>query len=319
MALGSLADVFVGTVLPVLSIAGVGYLLGLFRDVDVGPLNTVTLYVLLPALILHSLVTSPLGGRAAARLFAAIAAFTLVMLALGWGVGRALGETGPRLSALTLAAAFPNVGNFGIPVSEFAFGSTGRTTAVLFVVGQQVVLYTVGVYVASRGSHSPREAVGRVLRLPLLPVVAVGLAVSAAGVAPPSDGTAMETLALVGNASIPVFLLILGLELADADSLGLVRRTSPAVALKLLVAPAVGVALAVLLGFQHTDVARTFALETAAPVAITPLALLVEFAPDDGADVSGPAYMSSTILLTMLGSVPVVTLLIAALRGGLVG
>ena len=311
----SLVDVFVGTLLPVLTIIAAGYILGQFRAVDVDPLNTVTLYVLLPALVLHSLLTTPLGGGAAIRLFAAIAVFTLVMLALAYGVGRALGVTGTALNALVLAAAFPNAGNFGIPVSEFAFGETGRTTAVLFVAAQQVVLYTFGVYVASSGRYTARGALAHVIRLPLLYVVALALLVNAAGLAPPTGGTAMETLALVGNASIPVFLIVLGLELAAADTAAAARQTAPAVALKLLVAPAVGIAVALAAGFEDPIVARTFALETAAPVAITPLVLLVEFAPEESG-VSAPAYMSTTILLTTLGSVPVVTVLIALLRGG---
>jgi len=311
----SVVDVFVGTLLPVLTIVAAGYLLGQFRDVEVGPLNTVTLYVLLPALVLHSLVTTPLSGGAALRLFGAIAAFTLAMLLLAYGVGRALGVTGTALNALVLAAAFPNTGNFGIPVSEFAFGETGRTTAVIFVAAQQVILYTLGVYVASSGRYSARGALRQVVRLPLLYVVALALLANAAGVAPPTGGTVMETLALVGNASIPVFLIVLGLELAAADTASAARQTAPAVALKLLVAPAVGLAVALAAGFEDPLVARTFALETAAPAAITPLALLVEFAPEEEG-VSGPAYMSTTVLLTTLGSVPVVTVLIAALRGG---
>jgi predicted permease len=126
----------------------------------------------------------------------------------------------------------------------------------------------------------------------------------------------MQTLELVGNASIPVFLLVLGLELAAADPAAAARQTTPAVALKLLAAPLVGIAVALAVGFEDPLVARTFVLETAAPVAITPLALLVEFSPSEDATVTAPAYMSTTILLTTLGAVPVVTVLIAALQGG---
>ena len=316
MALDAVTGVFAGTVLPVLAIAAVGYALGVVRDVDVEPLNTVTLYVLLPALIVHSLLTTPLGGGTALRLFAAIAAFTAVMLVVAYGAGRAVGETGPRLSALVLAAAFPNVGNFGIPVSEFAFGATGRTTAALFVAGQQVVLYTLGVYVASRGSTSARGAARQVVRLPLIYVVALALLVAHLGLVPPADGTTMTTLELVGNASIPVFLVVLGLELEAADPATAALRTTPAVALKLLVAPVVGLAIAVAAGFEVPAVAHTFAVETAAPAAITPLALLVEFGGSDDEGVSGPGYYSTTVLLTTLGAVVVVTLLIAALQGG---
>lgn len=316
---GSLASVFTSTVAPVLSIAAVGYVLGRVRDVDVEPLNTVTLYVLLPALILHSLVTSPLGGGTALWLFVGIAAFTFVMLGLAAAVGRALGESGASLGALMLASAFPNVGNFGIPVSEFAFGEVGRSVAVLFVVGQQVLLYTVGVYVASRATGAgSRNAVERVFRLPLVYVVAFALGANALGVVPSPESTAMETLRLVGEASIPLFLLVLGVQLARASPRAALGRTAPAVGCKLLVAPLVATVIAMAIGFDSPDVARTFVLEAAAPVAITPLAVLIEFSADEPADgdISAPAYMGTVIFVTTLASVPVVTGLVAALRVG---
>ncbi len=55
MAADSLVSVFVSAILPTLSLAVVGYVLGTVRDVGVDQLNTVTIYVFVPALIFHSL------------------------------------------------------------------------------------------------------------------------------------------------------------------------------------------------------------------------------------------------------------------------
>lgn len=328
-------DVFASTILPVLTVAAVGYVLGAGTDVDVEPLNTVTLYVLMPALVFHSLATTTVDGGAIGVVVAAVVAFTLVMMALAAGVGRLLGESGPTLRALVLAGAVPNVGNFGIPVSTAAFGQVGRDTAVLFVVGQSLVVFTAGVVVASGGRAGGwRASARRVVTFPLVYVVVLALSASWLGVVPPESGVAMETVTSVGNASIPLFLLILGIQLARTDAGAALRRTLPAVGLKLAVAPALAVGIALLIGFETPAVARTFVLEAGAPVAVTPLALAIEFAdpetaPDGGdpddhatadheATVSAQAYLGTAIFVTTVASVVTVTALIAVLRAGLV-
>jgi predicted permease len=127
----------------------------------------------------------------------------------------------------------------------------------------------------------------------------------------------MATLALVGNASIPVMLLILGIQLADTDYGAALSQVGIASVLKMAVAPAVGVGVALVVGFQDPTVARTFVLECATPAAITPLLLVVEFGGESaGNGLSVAEYVSTTVLVTTLLSVPVLTLLIALLESG---
>jgi predicted permease len=312
------ASVFVSAVLPVLSIAAVGYLLRLVRPVDVESLNGVTLYVFLPALAAHSLLSSRLAGDLL-RLVVAIVGFSVVVFGAALAVGLAVGESGSRLSALLFVATLPNVGNFGIPVSTFAFGAVGGTVAVVFTVTQSVLTYTAGVYVAARGTGTAwRSRVGEVLRLPLVYVVVLAVAIRAAGLVPPAGGTAMRTLELVGNASIPTFLLVLGIQLAETEPAAALRETALALGLRFLLAPAVGLGVALLVGFGEPAVARTFVLLTAAPAAVTPLVLLIEFADDPGRSPTAPEYHGTAVFVSTLLSVPVVTGLILLLRAGVV-
>lgn len=119
-------SVFTTAILPIVAVGGVGYLLGSVRDVGTDGVNTVVVYVLAPALVFHSLVTT-------------------------------------TLAALILVTAFPNTGNYGIPVSNFAFGGTGRATAVVALSVQAVLIYSLGVYIAGRGRGRParvRRAAG---------------------------------------------------------------------------------------------------------------------------------------------------------------
>lgn len=315
----SLFDTFTTAILPIVTVSGVGVVLGRLRDVDVEPLNTVTVYVLLPALVFHSVATAAFDGATLARVGAATLAYFVVMLVVAEAAGRLLGESEPLLSALVLLSSFPNSGNYGIPLSTFAFGDTGRSTAVLFLAVQGVLTYTVGVYVAGRsGGTAGLAGMKRALRVPLVYAVVAAVAARWLGVVPPADGTAMQTVGLVGEASIPLMLLILGVYLAETDYGAVLGQVGSATALKTLVAPVVGVGVAVAVGFEDPTVARTFVLECATPAAITPLLLLVEFGGESVGGVSVAEYASTVVLVTTVLSVPALTVLVAALEAGLV-
>ncbi|SDZ90983.1 hypothetical protein SAMN04488065_1163 [Haloplanus vescus] len=317
--MSSLLSIFATAILPIITLAGVGMALGRARDIDIGPLNTVTVYVLVPALIFHSIATASFSGATLARIGVATAAYLGGMLVVAEVVGRVLGLDEPILSALVLVSAFPNSGNYGVPLSEFAFGVDGRSTAVVYLTVQTVLVYTIGIYIAQRsgGSHG-LSGMKRALEIPLVYAVAAALLVRWLGVAPPADGTAMATLELVGNASIPLMLLILGIQLTDTDYGAALPQVGVASLLKMAVAPAVAVGVALAVGFDNPTVARTFVLESATPAAITPLLLVVEFGGESAGDgLSVAEYVSTTVLVTTLLSVPVLTLLIAALESGL--
>lgn len=312
MIAGSLFDVFASAVAPPLAIAALGYLLGRWKEIDIEPLSTVTIYLLLPALVFHSLVTMPLGGDTALLLVGVIVVFTAVMAAATATVGRLIGETGSVLSGATLSAAFPNVGNFGIPVATFAFGDIGRTTAVVFVVVQNVLMYTAGVYVLSRsGENRGRAAaIERVLGLPLTYAVIVAGVALAFGLVPPADGATMQAIEMLGNASIPLFLIILGLQLANMAPKSTVARVLPTVGLKLLLAPVVAAVAAVAVGLADVTAGQAFIVLAAGPAAVTPLVLTIEFTDDTGAELSPADYVGTVILLTILGCLPIITGLI---------
>ncbi|RDI71283.1 AEC family transporter [Halopelagius longus] len=315
----ALLSIFATAILPIVTVGAVGFVLGRATGVETDSLNTVVVYVLAPALVFHSLATTSLARSTLVEVVVAVTAYHLVMILLAEGAGRLFGERDPLLSALVLVAAFPNSGNYGIPVSNFAFGSTGRSTAVLFLSVQSVLIYTLGVYIASRGGgDSGLEGVKRVFTIPLVYAVVAALLARWAGVVPPAGSTAMETLKLVGDSSIPLMLLILGVQLSKTDVGSTLSEVGVVTVLKMAAAPAVGVAVALVVGFADPDVGRTFVLECAMPAAVTPLILVGEFAEGDVSGVPVAEFVSTAVFVTTLVSVPTLTLTIALLESGIV-
>lgn len=322
----SLVSIFTSAIAPIVAVGFVGFLLGRRKGLDVDPLNTVLVYVLVPALVFHSLLTTSITGGTVVKVSLGVAAYVIVLAALAEGAVRLAGIDEPLSSAVVLESTYPNSGNLGIPLSAFAFGAVGRSTAVLFLAAQSVLIYSHGVYIAARsGGGGGLTAVRKVFSIPLLYAVAAALAVRALGLAPAPGTTAMQTLQLVGDASIPLMLLMLGSQLVGTEvraALGPLGLTGVA---KLVVAPVVGVLIvfafsALGLGIQNSTVARVFVLECATPAAITPLILLLEFG-GDGGEIGGlsPAeFVSSAVLTTTLASMATLTALIAVLRSGVV-
>lgn len=305
----SFVSVFGSAILPVLSIAATGYTVGRVLSVDADGLATISLYVLLPALVFYSLATSSIAGETVALVIFGSVTLSVVMAGLAEGVGRSLFESEGYIDGLVMTSSFPNTGNYGIPFMAFAFGAAGRSTAVLVVVGQMIATYTLGVYIASRRSAaSSHAAVTRVFRLPMLYATVGGLLIQYLDAVPPTDGTVMRTIELTGNAAIPVMLLLLGIELANMGELRAVRDAVPGTALKMLVAPAVAGVLAVLFGL-HGTVGRVFLLQGAMPTAISPLALSVEFGHGEQG-IATSEYIASAVLLTTLVSVLTISALL---------
>ncbi len=312
-------SVFTTAILPIVAVGGVGYLLGSVRDVGTDGLNTVVVYVLAPALVFHSLATTTLAGATLVRITVAVVLFHIVAIVVAEAAGRAVGASRTALAALILVTAFPNTGNYGIPVSNFAFGETGRATAVVALSVQAVLIYSLGVYIAGRGSGGGVAAgVRRVFGVPLVYAVVAALLARWLGVVPPTESTVMSTLQLVGDSAIPLMLLVVGIQLARTDVGSTLSTVGGAVGLKMVVAPVLGVGVALAVGFSDPVVARTFVLETAMPSAVTPVILVGEFAEGEVAGVPVAEFVSTAIFATTLVSVVTLTALIVILQAGVV-
>jgi predicted permease len=315
----SLVSVFATAILPIVVVGGVGYLLGRFRTVDTDAINTLLIYVLVPALIFHSLTTTTLAQSTLARITVAILLFHVLAIAVAEAAGRLFGASKTALAAVVLVTAFPNTGNYGVPVSNFAFGATGRATAVVYLSVQAVLIWTVGVYIASRGSAESRlDGLKRIFSVPLVYAVVAALLARGLGVVPPTGSTAMSTVQLVGDASIPVMLLLLGIQLARTDVGSTLSAVGGVVALKMLIAPLLGIGVALVVGFTEPAVARTFVLESAMPSAVTTVILAAEFSEGEVAGVPVTEFVSTAIFATTLVSVVTLTALIALLQSGVV-
>jgi predicted permease len=232
--------------------------------------------------------------------FVALVSSVLVAL-FAWIVARASGFDHRMESAFMLSAALINAGNYGLPLNKFAFGDEGQSRAVIFFAATTVISNTLGVFLASRGSVSTRSALANVFKVPLLYAAVSGFIINAAKIDVPLPLD--RSITLLGDASVPAMLVVLGVQLSRATIRGRIRPILMASGVRLIVSPLIALGLAILLGI--TGLTRQVILtESAMPTAVISGVLAAEF----GADAE---FVTATILVSTLMSIVTLSVLLA--------
>jgi predicted permease len=285
------ASIFANDILPIFIVAAVGFALARFSDTSVKTLSAVSFNALSPCLVFDQLVRSSIGGGVFGRMVIFCILLTTVMGLVAWLAAAPFRLNRQTLTSFLLVVMFSNSGNYALPVVLFAFGREALAYASVYFVASAIVTYTVGVAVAASGRGDVRHVLRGIVRVPVLyTVAAAGLVLVTQTIVPVAI---MRPITLLGDAAIPVMLLILGMQLERAvmpDRPGIVGL---AVGLSLLVGPIVGITLTMALGL--TGLARQVAIVGASmPAAVITTVLALEF--DLDASFATGAVFLSTIL-----------------------
>lgn len=313
MAVSVLAQVLAQVLAPILVIVGAGYALRRAVELDVHAVNRLSLYLLSPALIFVLLVRVRVEAAEAVRIGAFMVLFIVCIGALAWLSGRALRLEPSANAALLLCVMFMNAGNYGLPAARFAFGEEGFERAALFFVVQAILAQTLAVYVAAGAGRGPREGLARLVRMPQVYAVLAALAIRAAGVQPVllnGDGLPADLfrgVALMGDATVPVLLVVLGLQLAESGKIEEGRRVALATGLRLAASAPIAFGLAYLLGLDELSTKLAVVLASM-PTAVNMIILAIEF------DVR-PRFVSSVVTVSTAASVVTLALLLAWVGG----
>lgn len=182
-----------------------------------------------------------------------------------------------------LASAFMNNGNYGVPVALFAFGAIGLDYAVVLMIMQSMLMNTVGVYYAAKGSshhYNMMNALKAVGKMPIIYGAFIGLIWQKLNL--PMSHTIYGGIEMVADAAIPLLMIILGMQLASIklDNIP-IQKISFSLALRMVVSPVIAIGIAFILPVD--DVLRKiFILMAAMPTAayITMLSLQFETEPN---------------------------------------
>ncbi len=288
-------------IVPVFLVAGAGYLVRRAEPLHIKTLSALNVYLLIPCLVFSSLSRQAIEWG----LFGKFALATVVVYCASIGilhvVARFRGIEGSHKSAL-LMTSFVNLGNFGLPVSKFAFGDEGLALAVIVMVCGSMLQNTVGLYFAQRGNHSARRAFASVFLFPIVYAFSLALIFQRMGWHLPAPlANAVE---MTGDAAIPIQLLLLGIKLAESR-IDTGVDVFLATGVRLAVGPALAVATAFALGLKGLD-AAIFILQMSGPVAVGMASFGVQF------DVH-PRFLASVVSWSFLLSLVSVSFILYVL------
>jgi hypothetical protein len=208
---GTGTRVYAGAVNQIVTIIGptifailLGYIFGRVSKSTMGSLIDVAMFVATPCLAFHSMFTSEVVIDQAVKAWASILfvmAGTLVVALLVFAALR------QKHSGLYLPIVFANLINIPLPIIYLAFGEEGAAQAILMYIPQGILLYSVGVYVASK-QGSIRQGLRTMLRTPLIYAAVIGLGLNLLNV--PLPEVLVNSVKFMGQAAVPLMLLILG-------------------------------------------------------------------------------------------------------------
>ncbi len=293
-------DIFLNNILPAFLIMAAGVFSDRKLRLDKIVLSRLAIYVLTPCLVFSAIVRSSLSVGQFGRVIAYVLATTAVMCALALAVGWALRWPPRTVDALVLSVGFVNAGNFGLSVILFSFGEAGLEIGTVFFVASNLTCNTLAAFFAARGNGGTRQGILKAAKLPGM--YAFGLAVLLLVV----GGTVPEPLfraaSLIGQATVPVMLLLLGMQLSQTQLAHRYGQVAVGVVLRLVVGALVGIGMAPMFGLE--GLARSVVItEAATPTAVNSALMAIQF--DADAD-----YVTSVIFFSTLLSAVTLTILL---------
>lgn len=274
MSFSELLTTFANNLLPIFLVGGAGFILGKLLTVDSRSLGRVVFYVFSPLLVFDLMTKSNLNLQQAATTVAYTTSVILVMGSIAFLLGKLFQLERPYLLAVILTVAFGNTGNYGLPLAKFAFGEDALAVASLFFVTTTILFSTVGVVIASLGHMDLKSAILGMFKLPN--IYAVTLAILVKGLAIQLPLFISRTIEVAANGSIPVMLILLGLELTRVEWSRNFSALGLGVLTKLLLGPIVGLLLAGLFGLKN-ELRQGNVLEAAMPAAVATTVVATEY------------------------------------------
>ena len=301
--MSELFALFFNNLFPILLAALIGYALAKWLKINPRPLSQVIFYVFSPILVFKLMTDSQLSNKDILRTLV----FALILMAviggITWLIGGILKFDRKTLAAVMITSMFMNAGNYGLPLTSFAFGEAALAFASVFFVINAMFTNTVGIVIASSGSMSVLNAIKGLLKFPAIYALALGILFLQFRWQLPSGLD--RTVTLLSNAAIPCMLVLLGMQLVNIRLDGHVLPLILTSSMRLLIAPLLAIGLSRLFRMSGPSY-QAVVLEAAMPAAVLTTILATEFDAE-------PTFVTTVVLITTLLSPLTLTPLLAFL------
>jgi hypothetical protein len=190
----------------------------------------------------------------------------LILIPFGWLLAltfRMRRSLGPMMG---LGTAYANVGFFGIPVTQLAFGSEYLIHQSVVVSLVSILIATLGIWLLAPSSTSLLGKAAMTLKSPLLPAVLIGLMLRGLEVhLPPLVASPLQ---MMGSIFTPLALYTLGAQVASSGAVRIeIGPQLLMLVLKFAMAPAITWGLALYMMFP-SDITDVLVVASSTPVGV---------------------------------------------------
>lgn len=212
--IAQLLSIFLNVLGPVFLLVLLGYLVGPRLQFDTRTLSRFAYFVLTPAFVFNILSRTRIEAGLATRMIGFISLVYIGSIVIALVIARLSRRSLKMTAAYVMIAAFGNVGNFGLPIVQFASGPESLGAATIYFLANLVLAFVVCVAAANVSRGFNIAMVGQVFRTPALIALLPALLVNWSQIAMPL--VVMRPIELLAGALIPTMLVVLGAQLANA-------------------------------------------------------------------------------------------------------
>jgi malate permease and related proteins len=275
---------------PVMLIFGAGYFIGRKFTLDYKSFTTLSIYVLSPALVFQAIYQyKDIFTFTTLKIFFAVTIVIIITIAAVELVSLLFKFPKSLKTVLILTLVLTNSGNYGLPVTDYAYGKEGLYIASLLLVIYNFYTHTLGIFVAASDKTDVKTALIKMAKVPVFYAMVLALLLSWFKIDIPKP--VFSPIQAVGLSAIPINLLLVGVTLSKVK----LKKDLPLVFLvsfiKLAVIPVIAIIVLAVLGIHGLDF-KVSLVQIAMPSAIYSTILTSHFDSD--------ARLASGIVLVSL-------------------
>ncbi len=272
---------------------------------EIRTLSKICFYLLLPAMLFTVFIQSSINWNNL-LLFSIVQLCQLGSVSVfSWWAAGLLRMPTKKKGAFILGSAFPNSGNFGIPLIAMIF--TVNTMEVLSyhsftVLIQNFLIFTFGVAIVGHGRPSMKNSLGKMFRLPLVYAMLFAVLIRALSIPIQEIPVIWGPLGIASDGLISIAMLTIGIQLAKLRKVQLSRVLISATVIKLIISPLFALIFVFVFNLQGF-LAQLVVITAATPTAVNTALIGIEYDNE-------PELSSSIVGLTTIISAVSVSLIV---------
>ena len=203
------------TILSIILMIGLGYVLkriDFLAEKDIGPLNKVVMYILMPCMIFHALYFADLSLISKLGILPiVILASSLITGAVSYIILKQFNFDDVKLWSVLVTVMIANTGFMGYPVTLGIFGQEGFLRAIFCDISTSFIFLILSFVLILKFGGTVKTAVRKIAFFPPLWAVVLGLIFNLVNI--PIGPVIDNTVNYLGQGAIPLIMIALGLSI----------------------------------------------------------------------------------------------------------